>query len=258
MTTTAEWSLEFDQFYNNITSNQAPGLTEHEKSIFLTRAQESLVLDMFSPKSNVLREGFDGSEIRQSDFFSLVTTVKEDLPEDLESFLAVGLPDGVASNHAIWGSHPSDILLLLNEEVLVGEEVLQVLPISYTEYYRLSSKPYKYPPKGRVWRLDVGSGDTPETQQEESKHVRLVQLISVKLSKDATNQKYFLRYVRKPIPIILPDEIDGSTAELGIDGYEYPQNPVCELPSHLHNTIIQRAVMLAKVAWNDNVALQGS
>ena len=36
--TTQEFSLEFDILYNNITSNQAPGLTEYEKSVFLTKA----------------------------------------------------------------------------------------------------------------------------------------------------------------------------------------------------------------------------
>ena len=38
-----EFSAEFDILYNNITSNIAPGLTEYEKSVFLTQAQEQLV-----------------------------------------------------------------------------------------------------------------------------------------------------------------------------------------------------------------------
>ena len=29
-----EFSNQFDVFYNNITSNQAPGLNEYEKSVF--------------------------------------------------------------------------------------------------------------------------------------------------------------------------------------------------------------------------------
>ena len=41
--TTQEFSLEFDLLYNNISSNQAPGLTEYEKSTFLTQAQEEIV-----------------------------------------------------------------------------------------------------------------------------------------------------------------------------------------------------------------------
>lgn len=38
-----ELELEFDIQYNNISSNQAPGLTPLEKSIFLTQAQEAVV-----------------------------------------------------------------------------------------------------------------------------------------------------------------------------------------------------------------------
>jgi predicted metal-dependent hydrolase len=41
--TNPELSNEFDVLYNNITSNQAPGLSELEKSVFLTQAQEVLV-----------------------------------------------------------------------------------------------------------------------------------------------------------------------------------------------------------------------
>lgn len=36
--TLQEFSDEFDVLYNNITSNQAPGLNEYEKSVFLTKA----------------------------------------------------------------------------------------------------------------------------------------------------------------------------------------------------------------------------
>ena len=34
--TITEFSNQFDVLYNNITSNQAPGLNEYEKSVFLT------------------------------------------------------------------------------------------------------------------------------------------------------------------------------------------------------------------------------
>ena len=41
--TNEEFSNEFDVLYNSITSNQAPGLDEYEKSVFLTKAQSQLV-----------------------------------------------------------------------------------------------------------------------------------------------------------------------------------------------------------------------
>ena len=45
--TLQEFSVEFDILYNNISSNQAPGLTEYEKSVFLTQAQDAIVLDLY-------------------------------------------------------------------------------------------------------------------------------------------------------------------------------------------------------------------
>jgi hypothetical protein len=66
--TNLEFSNEFDVLYNNITSNQAPGLDEYEKSVFLTKAQDEIVKAYFNPKTNKVQEGFDGNEKRQIDF----------------------------------------------------------------------------------------------------------------------------------------------------------------------------------------------
>ena len=57
----SEFSLEFDVLYNNITSNLSPGLSEYEKSIFLTRAQEQIVKNHFGIKSNTKGEGLNNS-----------------------------------------------------------------------------------------------------------------------------------------------------------------------------------------------------
>lgn len=74
--TITEMSDQFDVLYNNITSNQAPGLNEYEKSIFLTKAEKEIVKDYFSPnsKGNTLGQGFDDSAKRQADFSVLMKT----------------------------------------------------------------------------------------------------------------------------------------------------------------------------------------
>lgn len=66
----------FDVLYNNITSNQAPGLNAYEKSVFLTKGQDEILKNYFNPKSkgNNTQEGFDDSVKRQVDF-SMLTTV---------------------------------------------------------------------------------------------------------------------------------------------------------------------------------------
>ena len=75
--TLPEFSDQFDVLYNNITSNQAPGLNEYEKSVFLTKAQNEIVKNYFSAnsKGNTLGQGFDDSAKRQADFSSLMKTV---------------------------------------------------------------------------------------------------------------------------------------------------------------------------------------
>ena len=47
MKTVGEWSLEFDLLYNNIASDKAPGLTEYEKSVFLSRAEAAVIIALY-------------------------------------------------------------------------------------------------------------------------------------------------------------------------------------------------------------------
>lgn len=76
--TNQEFSDQFDVLYNNITSNQAPGLDEYEKSVFLTKAQNEIVKAFFTPTYNKSRDGFDsvaiGGERRQIDFSMIMRT----------------------------------------------------------------------------------------------------------------------------------------------------------------------------------------
>lgn len=254
MNTVLEWSLEFDQMYNNITSNQAPGLTEHEKSIFLTRAQEALVKDYFSGKTNVLGEGFDDSERRQADFSTLVSVqTLVDVSSD------VGVPRLDLRGISKVYEFPDNILLTLNEQLQYSYtentqtkyKYFQIVPISYEEYRRLMLKPYKFPPKGMAWRLMTGSLSDSET------YVQRIEVIASP-SLPSSGLTYVMRYVRRPEPIILPDiqgDDETDDAELSVNG----SNAIspCLLPEHLHDEILQRAVLLAKIAWSDAVAPQG-
>ena len=56
-----------------------------------------------------------------------------------------------------------------------------------------------------------------------------------------------MRYVRRPNPIILVDLENG----LEVNGYSEAMD--CELPEELHEEILQRAVELAKAAWQGDV-----
>lgn len=73
--TAQEFNDSFDVLYNNITSNQAPGLDSYEKSVFLTKAQDELVKNYFLKQSNPKQAGFDDNQKRQADFSNLMKTI---------------------------------------------------------------------------------------------------------------------------------------------------------------------------------------
>lgn len=226
MKTLTEWSLQFDLLYNNITSNKAPGLEEYEKSVFLSDAELSLMKDVFTAKGNALQEGIDDSERRQSDFRSLITSVElvgEPTPSN---------PFNKNSNTRTF-QYPNDMFVVLNEEVFFDGKSYIVVPLSREVYARLRKKPYKYPPKGQIWRLETDDNR--------------VELIS-NIPQGSSGFSYQMRYVKRPTPIILTDLPQG----LSIWGVRTATN--CTLPEHLHDEILQRAVLLAKLAWNDAVA----
>ena len=221
----------FDIFYNNITSNQAPGLNIHEKSLFLTKAEYEIVRNHFeaASKGNTVGKGFDDSAIRQADFSSLMDT-------------KLGNPVGLSN---IVKSHkngklfalPEGVFIIINETYRVSNKDLQVVTLRYDEYIRLMSKPFKRPVSGQAWRI-IGSGD---------KDNKIVELVAAP-EYDSLTGDYIVRFIRKPKPIIIGD-LDG----LDIDGYTFGtgENQIegCELDSSIHDQILQRAVELAKVAW---------
>ena len=229
MKTVTEWSAEFDIMWNNIMSNQAPGLSEYEKSVFLTNAQEQLILDHLSPKTNIKGEGFDDSLLRQSDFDSLIVI------DNMASYSPVKKLDSRSTTR--YFKYPSsDILVVLNESCreVIGTAPSQVtkeyvvVPISYAEYMRMMQKPFKYPVKGTAWRLN-GVQDTTTT----------VELIA----RFAGTVTYVLRYVKRPSPIVL------AAIPVAIENVTTAQT--CTLPEHLHQEILRRAVNLAKIAWSE-------
>lgn len=296
--TNTEFSNEFDILYNSITSNQAPGLDEYEKSVFLTKAQDEIIKAYFNPRSNKTQEGFDGSEKRQIDFSMIIKNINysdiiiknrtfgaaekkistmEDLykvlipseayyelPEeydlDLNSFkISTGSVEG--GGELIIHVSPfmdssfdmrvntkaltlsKDILMILNEWANVSrgkyptaeETRLQVVPISYTEYSRLMSKPYKRPLKSQAWRLLDSSTGLKKAE------------IIIGPNDSLTN--YTVRYLKRPRAIRLITFEDVTLD----DGSEIQE---CELDPILHPEILQRAVELAKAAYTGDLQSQ--
>lgn len=148
--TLQEFSDQFDVLWNNIASNQAPGLNEYEKSVFLTKAQAQLVRDYFNRRVDGAEGGFDGSQKRQYDFSSLIRT--KPLLE-ITSYANSVLSAGKIDRRSKVFIFPQDYFLTVNEIISDDRWQYSVLPIDYAEYQRLMLKPYNFPVKRAAWRL---------------------------------------------------------------------------------------------------------
>ena len=276
-----EFSQRFDVLYNNITSNQAPGLNEYEKSVFLTKGQDEYIKNQFYALSNPKKAGYDNSRKRYTDFAGITKTVT--LPQ---KSIIEDDPYKKFDPRAYLFYWPEDVMFVINEQLrlqgqkylpLQGQEMRQVIPISYDEYNRLMSRPFKQPNKYQAWRLITEYRfkieETDEENQKEivEKEQPLVEVILNKQDDDYLQDGsiiYFLRYIRIPNPIITEDlstygtyvdpaeeeseeseeEINNRTHSiLTIRGKSEPSN--CELHESTHEEILQRAVELAKLAW---------
>lgn len=235
--TIEEFSDQFDLLYNNITSNQAPGLTEFEKSVFATKAEKEIVKNYFSPQSagNTLKEGFDESAKRQADFSMLMKTSS--------CTQQTSFTDGKIDDRSTVWTFPTDMFIAINEAIKTsGGRRLQVIPLKYDEYTLKMSKPFKRPLKNQAWRLINSGAVAADTSADKGKATKYVEIITNSWDTVST---YSIRYIKTPSPIVLEDfTADG----LSIDG-QSTKSAKIDLDPILHEDVLQRAVELAKVAW---------
>ena len=309
-----ELSAQFDVMYNNVTSNQAPGLNEYEKSVFLTKAQNMLLIEYFNNRTDGVGGGFDGSQKRQYDFSQLISTYT--LKPLAKSKYAT------LDKRSVAYVFPKDYFLTVNEILADGSYQYNVIPLSYDEYSRIMMKPYNFPVKRAVWRLFTGEFEVKVGEYDEN-HEKydlnndgIIDSLDVqalyrymesdddsKTSKydlnkdgevntqdvfllleyinasdasytapvaeiigkptmenggpksDLSGITYTLRYVKKPKPIILEDLINYGD-NLSIEGETNATE--CELPVETHQELLERAVTLAKIAWQGGTATQAA
>lgn len=222
--TNSEFSSEFDVMYNNIMSNAAPGLDEYEKSVFLTKAQEQIVIELYE---NTAGTSFEKDEEARRFLGNLVKTYTTDAKLDNQ----LGL-----SKTSVFFQIPEDVWFITYESAILKDERLGcldgieavIVPVSQDYFYRIQKNPFRGPAKGRALRLDNADN--------------IVEIVS-----DYNISKYLLRYLKRPSPIILVD-LDTVGSELSINGVN--TSTECELNPVIHRTILDRAVLLAKTAWS--------
>lgn len=229
--TVEEFSREFDILYNNIMSNAAPGIDEYEKSVFLTKAQESVVIAIYDGS-------FEGSENYREDLGALVTSFVYDSKEHQIPTTTEKLVSTPYSKYNSWFfDFPSDGMFIVYEHIQLKEldicnniyNTLLVTPITHDEVYKSLQNPFKRPNKKKAFRINSSINSTNAIELLTDNSVRDFQ--------------YYIRYIRKPRPIILFNDLEGLTIN-GSDGILDKDNP-CELPLVIQRLILDSAVKLA-------------
>ena len=223
--TTEEFSNEFDTLLNSYSTIEAFGKTpstieldEYEKSVFLTNAQEEIVIGRYNGK-NPFGDSFERTEeIRRylSDLIKTYTTTDKKVGY-------TGL-----SKSSVFFELPDDLWFITYESVnlkddglgcMSGEDI-SVIPITQDKYHRIRKNPFRGTNERRALRLDLNG-----------KVVEIVSKYNV--------ESYLVRYLSRPTPIILTDLTDS----LSINGISVKTE--CELNPVIHRAILERAVKLA-------------
>ena len=234
---TREFETEFDILYNNILSDQAPGINSYEKSKFLSDAQDDVVVDIYKGVS--LGTPFDSAEDGRRYISSLITQVGFDrgsavggdfMPEEDFSKIRFKLPDNV-----LFITYESATLGGNDMYCVSGKKTKEaiVVPCAQDEFWRTVRSPFRGPNASRVLKLD-GSGAAGNERVSElvSKYPVLA---------------YTVRYIRRPNPIILEDLEQAYGDGVSIHGMTAKSE--CELPDAIHKEILMRAVTMAKAVW---------
>lgn len=195
---------------------------EYEKSLFLTKAQEELVLSYYTGR-NLSLEGFENTEERRR---YLAPLVREASLSPITT--TNGSPLGIESNSKFF-TLPEKLWFITYESVRVTNTCshdcdytnnLEVVPITQDEYHKVRRNPFRGASSRRALRFDLSDG--------------IVEIICKK-----SVMSYYIRYIEKCSPIVLIDLPDDMT----IRGVSEATN--CKLHEALHETLLQRAVALA-------------
>lgn len=280
----------FDVLYNNITSNQAPGLNAYEKSVFLTKGQDETMKNYFNPKSkgNNTQEGFDGSAKRQVDF-SMLTTVATTSATSYTYSLVSGKTDkdgkpvysrtettAPKSTYSYTVAYDTDGNILKDDSdnvLYIRNEGTDVSGFGTPLFdMRVNTKSITLPSK-----LMYAINEMAEVTRNDKKI--LLQVVPIKFDEYS---RLMCKPYKRPLKyqawrLINNDVVNKADIVVGPSDiltkytirYVRRPNPIivsnldgltiegkstateCELDPILHEEILQRAVELAKVAWTN-------
>lgn len=192
---------------------------EYEKSLYLTKAQEEVVLSLYTGR-NSSGDSFEETEELRRYLSNLI------MEEQLEPIVTTnGKPLGIDSKSKFF-TLPEDLWFITYESVLLsnpkceGASTMEVVPVTQDEYHRIRKNPFRGANDRRALRLDLSEGN-----------VEIVCKYDV--------SQYYVRYLKKLNPIVLED----MPNDLTIDGVDKATS--CEVHPSLHQRILEMAVQEA-------------
>lgn len=218
---TQNFSSQFDTLANSMYMSSPQyaveillTFNEYEKSVFLTKAQRDIILEVYSKGT------FERTEEYTEYLDMLVEQAVIQPSEDMDDKLG---------NNSYMFKLPADLWFITYEQAVIkdstldcggsDERTVDVVPITQDTLYRTKESPFRGANARRVLRLRI---------QDYSELQSVYPVIS-----------YLIRYVRNPKPIILAELPEG----LDIEGETHITE--CELSSSMHRMILDRAVTYA-------------
>lgn len=184
---------------------------EYEKSIFLTKAQEQIVLELY--------QELEQSEENRKYLSNLIKT---------DNYVPIGEKDETLINNTFKSYKveiEDSVLFMIYEQCTLSDEnncingrIVSVVPTIHDDLDKVLKNPFKSPNSRKVIRLDFDN------------KIELISKYNI--------SNYKIRYLKKPNPIILV-----TLEDLNIDKKQEVSNG--ETNPILHERIVQRAVQLA-------------
>lgn len=223
---------------------------EYEKSVWLTKAQEELVISVYSGTSGT---SFEETEMARR---YLANLVDDAIPTEITN--SAGHPLGLKANDKFY-TLPKDVWFIVYESINTSSETnacdningMEVVPVTHDEYHKIKKNPFRGANRRRALRLDLTPFHDPREEsmsEDASTDTSVGSTLSggtVEIISVLPISQYYIRYVRKPEPIILVNLNTNESADsnLTIEG-KSNENP-CKLHEALHRKILDRAVILA-------------
>jgi hypothetical protein len=197
-----EISNEFDVIAQAAASSPANWgyFNEYEKSVFLTKAQEQVIIAAYT--GNLNGTPYEGSEeLRQ--YLRAITVEKTlSLKEDDDTMVA---------------DYPDDLMFTVEEDAMVDGKRAIVVPIKQDHLFKILNNPFRGPNSRRLIKEDIDN--------------------KIVLHYSRKPEKYNIKYIRRPQPIVLQNigdlQIEGVSTVSECELNEILQRRIIDLAVRL-------------------------